>query len=563
MRGYSIPSHCPRRRSVRTMGVVALVAVLLSGLGGCRQVDQPAGAPGETGPPHANQGVLETAEKARVGGKAVFALSAETNGWNPGLNSWATSGIQVAHALFDTLAAFDEKFEVHPYLAEGFRPNRDFTEWTIQLRPGARFSNGRAVDAGAVRRNLVYYKASPITGPVFTWVQAVETDGDDRVKVKLSEPWVTFPSLLTSQVGVVGDPDWIESNDGRSPIGTGPFIMDEWQQNNTLRTHRNPDYWQRDANGVQYPYLDNLEFRVITDGASREASLRSGDVDLGQFPEAAQILSFKDDVAEFQVFSDQKGETDENFVMLNNARPPFDDPEARRALAYATDVDAYNEVDNNNFWPAADGPFDVSSPWHTPTNHATYDLAKAKELVARVKGRHGGEFTFALMSSANAGSSRGVQILAQQWAEAGITAKIESVEQTTLIIEVVYGRYQATIWSLFASPDPILEATWWDPKNFNPETPGFSLNFARFNDPEIGIAFTRARGSTDREQVKRDIGVVVQRINDIVPYIWLNHRWHVLVASEHIANVTNWHLPDGEQGNRGSAMMVHQIWLTS
>ncbi len=496
------------------------------------------------------------------GGKLVYGLRTESNGWNPGTNNWAPSGLTVAHAIFDTLAAFDDQGQYHPYLAAGFDHNADFTEWTIRLRPGVTLHNGKPVDSEVVRRDQQYLKSSPITGTAYIYVESITTDGPDKVVTKLTQPWVNFPASLATQIGVVSDPDWLESNDGKSPIGTGPFVLDSWEIGNKLTVKRNATYWQSDAHGDHYPYLDNIEFRVMTDGTSRANALRAGDIDVAELVEAPPILDFTRSRGDFQVLAAIKGESLETFIMLNNAAPPFNDPDARRALAYATDQKAYNEADNENFLQSADGPFAPGSPYYAPTGYPSFDLAKAQALVSQYKVNHGGAFAVTLTVPAETQAAATAQILQQQWSAAGVDVKIESIEQAPMIIQVIQGHYQGVLWQQFDAPDPALDFVWWDPANAKP-VPEFTLNFARYNDPAVGELLKHARSTPDQQLAAKDYQAVARQMGVDVPYVWLNHAQFVHVAGPTVVNLLHWKLPDNAVGLplNQQAPMLHQVWL--
>lgn len=542
---------------------LVLVPVLLLGLlaAGCAKSEPNNGQAGPDTVLRQDQNRVEAAEKPVPGGKIVYGLRGETNGWNPATNQWAPSGLQVAHALFDTLSAFDDQSQIHPYLAKSFDHNADYTEWTINLRPGVKLHNGKVVDSEVVRRNEEYLKTSPVTGGIYSYVTSYSTNGPDKFVVKLNEPWVNLPMVWSTQVGVIADPDWLESNDGLHPIGTGPFALQEWQIGNKLTVSKNLDYWQLDKDGTRYPYLDAIEFRVITDGSSRTSTLTSSGADIIELNEAEAILSFKRDDQGYQVFSNNEIETLENFVMLNTAKEPFDDPDARRAMALATDVKTFNEIDSQGLWEAADGPFKPGSPWYTPSGYPSFNLVAAKDLVSKVKARHGGKFEFKLVSISEPAVVKSMQVLQQQWQEAGIDVTLVSEEQAKLIIEVISGQYQSTLWQQFAAPYPMVDSIWWSPDSVTP-IPQLSLNFARNTNKAIGEALRVGRQTTDKQTEIAAYQTVSKELAKDIPYIWLNHNQFTIVASPKLVNVMNWVMPDGAKGIQlnQDAHMVHQIW---
>ncbi len=560
----SAPASVVRRPDRRTRRLLAgsalVVTVALAGVSCSSTSSTNAGGTSNDTVSRENRGIVESDEKPRVGGRLVYGLSAESNGWNPSTNQWAASGLEVTHAIFDTLTAFDQNSEIHPYLAQDYSHNADFTEWKIKLRPGVKLQNGKTVTADTVVRNQKYLKKSPVTGGAYIKVDDYTAEDTNTVVVKLNEPWVTYPMSLATQLGVVADPDWLESNDGLKPIGTGPFALDSWQIGNKLTVKKNPNYWRKDKDGTPYPYLDSVEFRVITDSDSRGNALRAKDIDMMQSFSGLQVQSFQAE-DQFQILSSPKGETSENFVQLNTMSPPLDDPDARMALAYATNKDDVNEAMTGGFNELANGPFAKSSPWYKDTAYPQFDQAKAKELVDKVKAKHG-SFRFKLSGGPDPQTQKLQQLLQQQWSAVGIDIELETLEQATLIINVVSGSYQATSWEQFDAPNPALDGVWWEPQ-LAVAPPAFSLNFARNKDEAIGTALATARGSDDPAKVKAAIGAVQDRLAADVPYVWLYHTNVSIIGSKRIVNMTHYTLPDGAVGLdlvQGSHPL-YQVWL--
>ncbi len=553
----------PRSRT-RWCGAVATLAVIAVLATGCHQLQ--AGDSASEGRTNgtlqrANQGLVESTGEASIGGKLVYGLTSETNGWNPGTNQWANSGLEVAQAIFDTLSAFDVNSQIQPNLAEAFDHNADYTQWKIRLRPGIQLHNGKPVTSETVVRNQTYLKQSGITGGAYTYVKGFSAQDELTVVVDLVEPWVTYPMSMATQVGVVADPDWLETKDNLHPIGTGPFVFDQWQVGNKLTVKRNANYWRRDAGGVAYPYLDSVEFRVITDFSSRSAALRANDVDIIQTTSGAQIQDFQAS-NDFQILSDPRGESDEQFVMLNTQAPPFDDIDARRALAYATDKQAVIDAMTNGFNEPADGPYAPSSTWYVDAGYPQFDQAKARDLVAQVKARHNGQFSFTLAGVATPELATGQQLLQQQWAAVGIDATISTQEQTAMIVQVVSGNYQAVNWQQFGAPAPTMEGAWWSPE-LATAPPSFSLNFSRIKDEQIGVAQKQERAATD-DKVRHDaVALLQKRLAADVPFVWLFHQKIGVIASPRVVNVANYTLPDGDKGldlDEG-AHPLYQIYL--
>lgn len=536
--------------------LLALIAV------GCKSGD--SGDTADTTPKGGNAGVVENTETPQPGGKIIYGLAAETNGWNPSASQWAPSGLEVAHSIFDTLSAYDSQSIIQPNLAAKFTHDDAYTTWTITLRPGITLHNGKPVTASVIKDNQEFLKQSTLTGSAYKPVDSFTTDGDLNVVVHMNEPWVNYPYALATQIGVVSDPDWLRSGDSAHPVGTGPFVFTSWTPEKELVVKKNPKYWQQGL-----PYLDEVDFRVLPDDDSRAASLENGTIDIMQTTSAIQIVKFKKlgEEGSFQVFNQTSGETSEVMIQLNGMKAPFDDIDARRALAYATDKKDFIDKTAEGLYEPANGPFPPSSPWYTATDYPQYDPAKAKELVDKYKAAHGGQFKFEVIGPPIPSVAQGLQLLQSQWAAVGMDVNINTVEQAPLIVKVLTGDYQATEWQQFDSPHPLGDSIWWHPDTAKP-IPEFALNFARNKDDRIGKALDDGRRTTDKAQELADYQQVQKLLAEDVPYIWLYHSQISIVASNKLVNVVNYKLPPNENGEQhkgieiqGGAAPLFQVWI--
>src|SRR5262245_255425 len=322
-----------RTRSGRAWVLAILTTVLLLSAA-C------AGDDDSTSDTSGGDGGTTSSVQPKSGGTLRVGLAAETGGWNPAQDQFSLSSYQITAAIYDRLVGYDENDQWKPYLAESFVPNEDFTEWVITLRPGIEFHDGTPLDADVLALNLQQTKDSALLGQVFQAVEKIEVVDDLTVKVTMNTPWSSFPHTLTAQPGLIVAPSVFEEGGNRHPVGTGPFVFDEWVEDDHLTVTRNENYWRGDDG---YPYLDGIEFQVITDNRSRASALESGELDLIEARAADTIVQFegRDD---FNVYLDEQGETTEMAISMNEAAPPFDDPNARAAIAYGINRDTIAEV---------------------------------------------------------------------------------------------------------------------------------------------------------------------------------------------------------------------------
>lgn len=494
-------------------------------------------------PAGADRAAKSSQAKPRQGGSVSFGLEAETaGGFCLPDATLAASGIQVVAAIYDTLVTLNSKGEYVPYLAKSVTPNADYTQWTITLRPGVTFHDGTPFDAAALKLNLDTYRGqNPNIKPrlnVFVWsnVSSVEVSGPDSVVVTTKVPWVAFPALLSGsgRTGMLAPAQLADrASCATNMIGTGPFKLDEWRQNESLTVEKNKDYWQQGL-----PYLDEIVFRPLTESQSRVIGLQSGELDLMTTSNSGSIVDLKQsaEAGDNKVLvSDNGAET--AYLMLNVSKPPFDDPIARRAVAYAGDARETNRIRNKGLNTIATGPFPPDNPAYVKNNTRIHDVAKAKKLNAEYEAKYGEPIKFEYLTNPEPETLAIAALLKEQEAEAGIEVSIRTVDQSTLINEVIAGSFTGAGFRNHPGGDPDTQYVWW--------RSGSPVNFGRINDPEIDRLLDEGRSEPD--PAKRT--AIYRQLNKhFAKELYNLWSWYSLWAvgyQNDVKGVTGPPLPDG------------------
>ena len=533
------------RRTWATLAAVLVsVAVLASGCGGSKR--------GNASTATSTQG------KPVAGGTLDYGLMGETSGWDPSKAQWVGSGYQVANAIFDPLMVYDAKNNVVPYLAKSLTSNKDYTVWTLKLRPGVKFHDGTTFDASAFKTNIEAHQHSIFTAPTVRPISAVKVIDPLTAEIHMSTPWATFPHILTAQPGYMAAPSMLADPKGNSnPVGTGPFTFVSWSVGNELVVKKNPHYWRKGL-----PYLDKIVYHVITDDNARVNSLAGNQVQAIETFDAKSIIDLRKqaDQGSLQLES-STGENTETLVSFNMSKAPFDDILARKAVVYAIDTDTISKTVYHGEFPPARGIFETSSPWYTETSYPHFDLAKAKEFAKQYEAKYGHKLTF----TANIIPQPNIQLIAQllkeQLKNAGIDAKLNTLDQTQLILKLVGGQYEASGFILFGSPHMDRERVFLDPAN---ASGAITLNFARNTDPAIGRALDAMR-TTSNLQLQIDAFKKVQdRLAVDLPYAFVVHNHSAHAAKNNVHDLEDWKTPDGVQGSKdnGTAPPVFQVWVS-
>ncbi len=495
----------------------------------------------------------EPAMEPQYGGTLVMGLEAETtNGLNPVNAQAAVSGHILFRALYDTLTIEGANGEAVPNLLESFSSNDDFTEWTLTLRPGISFHDGTPADSAALRRHFEENAKGTLTGiSVGDWeIETIEIVDDLSVKLVLGKPFAPLPKYLTSHLGYFGAPsmhDLGQEGAARNPIGTGPFMLDEWIPNDVTRMVRNPNYWRTDSEGRQLPYLDALEFRPNNDSDARYAALRSGDLDANVDNTGVRVDDYNE---QFKTFWQGEAYAETTYLMFNNSRAPFDNVEFRRALAQCTDGQTFNTLRWDG-QPPATGPFSPGTPGYlADSGYPGFDPDAGRAAIDRL-----GVTSVELGTTIDPANLLNTELLAAMWGDCGLDVSITQVDQAELITNAVFGNFTAFLWRNHPSFGLAPERIWWHSKFGQ----GIALNFGRINNPAIDAALDESLTIDDPERRRQLAEDVNRAFAEGVHNLWFYYSKWLIAAHDHVHGIDNLTLDGGVEHVK---VLAGRVFLT-
>jgi len=498
----------------------------------------------------------------KKGGSATMATLAEIDGFFPPSNHWDTNGFLYANTVYDPLMWPGADGTVQPYLAKSLTSNADFTKWTLTLRPGIKFSDGSDLTSTVVKNNYTALAASALTGTALVGITSVDTPDSMTMVYNLSAPRPAFPAGLATQVGyVVAQAMLDQTAAGKTPdpIGTGPFIFSSWTPNDHFTATKNPNYWRSG-----YPYLDQITFKPIPDDTQREATLKTGGVDLMLTSDPVAIKGFTGQ-SQYQLVDSLTGvigQPSVAFIMLNTDVAPTNDLRIRQALAKGLDVTQVLKIFGGGLSKPVNGLFLPGSPYYSSdTGYPTFDPAGAKALVNEYKAEHGTP-SLTLTTVTDPRLENVVQIIQQMWNQVGFNTQVAAIQQATLITDFITGKYQAATSYQFGAVDPDLNYVWFSTTTVSP-VGSIGLNFPRNSDPEI--EFSLQSGRTSADQATRV--VAYKKLNQLLahdlPYLWLEQYPFAVIGDERVQNFAGLTLPSGAPGYGFDEGIIFptQIWL--
>ena len=356
-----------------------------------------AGAARTNGP--GRNGVSTT--KPVKGGSLTFGIDTEESGFNPSTARWDEGGFLYGRTVFDPIAIVNAAGGVEPYLAESITSNADFTTFTITLRPDILFHDGTPLNADALHQNIEATASGVLTGPAFADFSSATVTGPLSVTINMKEPWAPFPYYLAqSQTGYIAAPSMLNAPDGgtSNPIGTGPFVFQDWVPNSHMTATRNPHYWRKG-----YPYLDSITYKPIINDESRADALETGEIDIMHSDSPDNLLQFRGN-KKYSYYDNSGqivGQPTVQCIMLNTSKAPFNNKTLRQAMAMCVNQAQFSKVIDKGIDAPMDGLFLPGSEFYSKTAYPKYNPTQAAKLVKQVQQQTGSAPTFTLNSTSD------------------------------------------------------------------------------------------------------------------------------------------------------------------
>lgn len=440
-----------------------------------------------------------------------FAVPNFTPGLDPAKTSTGDAYMLTA-MIFSNLTRVDESLEPQPQLAKSWEPNEDSSEWTFHLRDDAKFSNGRPVVADdvvfSIKRILdpaTASKGAEALGPIAD----VIAQDDHTVVFKLEGPYADLPLQMGntfSRVVAKENVDEISSQ----PIGSGPFVLQEYTPGSRAILVRNPDYFEEGL-----PYLDEVHQVYIKEYAAQMSALKTGEVHV-MYLAPVEIMPQLADDPNIQVM--EASAPSFQPLVMNIEKEPFKDVRVRQALRYALDREAMMEAATGGFGSLGnDHPVPPGSPFYDQDQpQRMQDTAKAKALLAEAGYPDGIDITF-YTSTARPGLEEAAVVAQQTVAEAGIRITIESVEIARLYDQILPNipEFAVSHNNWFGRPtiDETLTPYYYTDSNWN---------YSNISDPELDELLDKGKSSTDlaeRNQIYAKVQeILLERGSEAVPY---------------------------------------------
>ena len=421
--------------------------------------------------------------------------------------------VVMRYGMGETLAKFDEKMNVQPWLAESWKISDDHLTWTFKIRDGVKFSNGKDLTAEAVKASIERAFAKNKRAETFFKYKEMKADGQNLI-ITTEKPEPNMPGFLADPLFLIVDTSAEGERDfaKQGPICTGPYVCESFTKEKAVMK-KNPHYWDGEV-----PY-ETVEIPSIDDPNTRAMALQSGEVDMAVNIGAGDIGLFND-ASKFHI--DRIASLRVVLARINQ-KGVLGDPKVRAAFISMCDRKSYNEIILKGTFIEGKAPIPPSMDYGfdqlTDPNH--YDVERAKKLLDEagwkdtdgdgIRDKDGKPLSvdFVVYNS-RAELPIYAEAVQADAKKVGIDVKIKSVDYNLIDKMGINGEYDLLISNITTANtgDPEIFLNWYWRTNKDGDNP---QNGSGYSNPALDAKFAELSTEFDKAK-RRQLMIDIQQI---------------------------------------------------
>jgi peptide/nickel transport system substrate-binding protein len=495
--------------------MLILPVVLLAVLFGCSSEYEQS-----TGNKSTNETAQQDGEKIRLGWW--------TDGGFPSPFAFSPKGpagyLRVSY-LYDTLTWKNED-GIQPWLAKEWKISDDGLSYTVKLREGIKWHDGKALTTSDVKFTFEYLEKHGFAWGDTSMVKKVEAKNDTTAIITLNKPYSPFVSEVMGIIPIIPEHIWSGIKDPVSfrgegaAVGTGPFTLESYnQESGQYRFKANPDYFKAQ------PTVDEITYVTVS---NRILALKNKKIDAVMTSDYKSMQALKK--AGYKVLESQPDGSIVRIV-FNLTNDSLSQTEMRQAIAYALDrATIAKKVLGGNGVVGNAAVIPPGSPWYNP-NVKQYDLnlQKSKKMLEALgykdrdqdgirETKNGKVLEFSLMVSSN---ERDGQLMQAMLKKAGIKVNLRKVDKATFTASMGENNYDMAITGhIGVSGDPDFLRRWFSGESYNT----FSARGAAWKNERFQKLAKKQLVISDFEKRKQVVDQMQAALAEEIPTLPLYHR---------------------------------------
>ncbi|MFC3848364.1 ABC transporter substrate-binding protein [Helicobacter baculiformis] len=465
----------------------------------------------------------------------VIGVENETTRINPLFDEDHDSALDF---VFSGLTRFSPDMKVEPDLAKSWKVSKDGLIWTFYLRENVLWHDGQKFSAEDVKFTIEQALNDKLNAPArasFEEVKSVEVLNPYTLKITLKTP---FPPLLDAlSIGMLPK-HLLEGKDlntdafNQKPIGTGPFKFVQWQKGSYIRFEANPNFYRGK------PKASKVILKIVPDYNVRTYEIKNGNLDVALI-ESNLVKGLEHD-KHIKIMN--MSSADYRALMFNFHNELLKSLAVRKAINYAIDRKLIASKILHGYGFSANNPIQMS--WANDKNAQvyTYDLKKAKEILAKdgwklknkVLYKNGKPLEFDIYAFNNDPLRVTLaNVLQSELAKIGIKARAIAKNSGAFEIDQV----DSFIIGWGSPLDPDVQTYRVFSSKMDASTNENGWNYNHYSDKKVDEALLKARTTDKVAQRKLWYSKFINALHDDPPFAFLVYLRYPLAYSDKIHGI--------------------------
>jgi nickel transport system substrate-binding protein len=373
--------------------------------------------------------------------------------------------------VYEPLVSYGTGGELKPNLAESWEISTDGKVYTFHLRQDVKFSDGTSFNADIVKKNfdtvLNHMELHSWLG-FLSKIANTEVINEYTFKMTLTQPYyptiqelaVVRPVRILGEAGFPADGD--TSKGVEEAVGTGPWILEEYKQDEYAIFTRNENYWG------ELPKVEKIKVKVIPDAETRVLAFEKGELDLIYGEGVISLDAFKqlESTGEYETTISDPVATRQ--LVMNTTSEQLSDERVRQALHYGFNKEVMVKGITSGLEESADFILPTNLPYTSDNKVESIDsdVEKAEAFLDEagwilpkgksVREKDGKQLEIEMMyDSAESIQKAMAETLQSEWAAIGVKLNIIGVELAVQVQRFKDNKFDINFFSNYGAPyDP-------------------------------------------------------------------------------------------------------------